>query len=340
MSLPNKIQHQAITGASLPSTIDNDINATKLAVLDIFGIPDNTNISAAVMSVAATGLTAVVFRDAAGNPATAGHLQRNGTLLNFYDGAANRILVSRDLAETLTNKTIAIGSNTFSGTTAQFNTALSDNDFATLAGSETFTNKSIDLASNTVTGTTAQFNTALSDGSFATLAGSEALTNKTLTSPTITSPTISSGAITLTSGQITFPASQAASADTHTLDDYEEGTWVPAIGGTATYFTQEGTYVKVGKLVHISCLLTINARGTGSQTTISGLPFSVQSRTTSSVEFSGAAATYVTLIMIGNNGASTVSVEGLTAAGAAITSQNAIADGSSLLFSMSYIASS
>jgi hypothetical protein len=44
---------------------------------------------------------------------------------------------------TLTNKTISLGSNTISGTTAQFNTALSDNDFATLAGSETLTNKSI-----------------------------------------------------------------------------------------------------------------------------------------------------------------------------------------------------
>ena len=50
----------------------------------------------------------------------------------------------------------------------------------TLASSGTMTNKTINLANNTVTGTTAQFNTALSDGSFATLAGSEALTNKTI----------------------------------------------------------------------------------------------------------------------------------------------------------------
>jgi hypothetical protein len=49
----------------------------------------------------------------------------------------------------------------------------------------TLTNKTINLTSNTLTGTTAQFNTALSDNDFATLAGSETLTNKTLTTPTI-----------------------------------------------------------------------------------------------------------------------------------------------------------
>jgi hypothetical protein len=36
-----------------------------------------------------------------------------------------------------------------------------------------------------LTGTTAQFNTALSDGSFATLAGTETLSSKTLTSPVL-----------------------------------------------------------------------------------------------------------------------------------------------------------
>ncbi len=82
--------------------------------------------------------------------------------------------------QTLTNKTVNLTNNTLTGTTAEFNTALSDGSFATLAGAETLTNKTVNLASNTLTGTTAEFNTALSDGSFATLAGAETLTNKTI----------------------------------------------------------------------------------------------------------------------------------------------------------------
>ena len=62
----------------------------------------------------------------------------------------------------------------------------------TASSTATLTNKTIALGSNTVSGTTAQFNTALTDGDFATLAGTETLTNKTLTTPAITSPVITS----------------------------------------------------------------------------------------------------------------------------------------------------
>ena len=61
------------------------------------------------------------------------------------------------------------------------------------ATSKTLTNKTIALGSNTVSGTTAQFNSALSDGSFATLDGTETLEDdKTLTTATIGDFTISS----------------------------------------------------------------------------------------------------------------------------------------------------
>ena len=63
--------------------------------------------------------------------------------------------------------------------------ALTSDITVTASSTNTFTNKSISLATNTVTGTLAEFNAALSDENFATIAGTETLTNKRLTSPKI-----------------------------------------------------------------------------------------------------------------------------------------------------------
>ena len=89
--------------------------------------------------------------------------------------------------QTLTNKTIDTANNTITVVEAD----ISDlGAYITASSTDTLTNKSISLTTNTLTGTTAEFNTALSDGSFTTLAGTETLTNKTLTTPTLTSPVL------------------------------------------------------------------------------------------------------------------------------------------------------
>jgi hypothetical protein len=72
---------------------------------------------------------------------------------------------------------------------------------------------------------------------------------------------------------ITFPATQSASSNANTLDDYEEGTFTPTLGGTATYTSQDGTYVKIGRLVYATLDIAVNLIGTGSNFQISGLPF-------------------------------------------------------------------
>lgn len=49
---------------------------------------------------------------------------------------------------------------------------------------------------------------------------------------------------------ITFPATQAASSNANTLDDYEEGTWTPTyVGFTITSGTSEARYTKVGRVI-------------------------------------------------------------------------------------------
>ena len=71
---------------------------------------------------------------------------------------------------------------------------------------------------------------------------------------------------------ITFPATQSSSTDANTLDDYEEGTWTP-VGNSVTFSTPTGIYTKVGNVVHVSGQWTYPTNSSGSQATISGLPF-------------------------------------------------------------------
>jgi hypothetical protein len=89
------------------------------------------------------------------------------------------------------------------------------------------------------------------------------------------------GGVLQVSNGISFPASQSALTDPNTLDDYEEGTWTPGVGGTATYNgTPAGNYVKIGKQVHITGRFDINVIGTGSTANVSGLPFTPGSGST------------------------------------------------------------
>lgn len=82
-------------------------------------------------------------------------------------------------------------------------------------------------------------------------------------------------------GQIPFPATQNASSNANTLDDYEEGTWTPTltgtfVAGTFTYAVREGYYVKIGQLVFVSfsvVLSAISVSPTGSFMQITGFPF-------------------------------------------------------------------
>ena len=93
-------------------------------------------------------------------------------------------------------------------------------------------------------------------------------------------PVMSAGVSLGSNGQIVFPATQNASSDANTLDDYEEGTWTPVASSTGgvtggTYSVQFGRYTKVGNLVTCQFIISLTTAGTYGNTTymISGLPF-------------------------------------------------------------------
>jgi hypothetical protein len=91
---------------------------------------------------------------------------------------------------------------------------------------------------------------------------------------------------------ITFPATQSASSNANTLDDYEEGTWTPemSFGNDTTgitYSTQVGTYEKIGRQVTVRCMVTLTNNGSGSGIAkLSGFPFTLLAASNAAAAFS------------------------------------------------------
>jgi hypothetical protein len=172
-----------------------------------------------------------------------------------------------------------------------------------------------------------------------------------------TSSTISVGNATpSTSGAgITFPASQSASSNANTLDDYEEGTWTPVLGGTGgtsgqTYSYQVGRYTKIGRQVICSFEAELSAVGTVTDyAAISGLPFTSTGTSTNLdaggclITFASGLATnqiYITAYIF--NGETRAWVTGAAAAGTAIgniTATNIWGNSSRIAGTISYTAS-
>jgi hypothetical protein len=89
------------------------------------------------------------------------------------------------------------------------------------------------------------------------------------------------GAVSASGVGITFPATQSASSDANTLDDYEEGSFTPTFAfssGTTgiTYVNQIGRYIKVGTLVYIQFFCQLSNKGSSAgNLELTGLPFTL-----------------------------------------------------------------
>jgi hypothetical protein len=172
---------------------------------------------------------------------------------------ATGTVVLKDTTDTLTNKSVSLTTNTITGTIAEFNTALTDQDFATLAGAETLTNKTI--TSPVVSGL------SITDGSFVvegatanefetTVQFTDPTQDRTITIPNVTGTVITTGdtgSVTntmlagsianekLTNSAITINGTSTSLGGTRTLgtDDISEGS-------TNKYFTDERAQDAIG----------------------------------------------------------------------------------------------
>jgi len=207
--------------------------------------------------------TSITFEGATAND--------NETTLQVTDPTADRTItlpdatgqvVLRDTTDTLTNKSIALSGNTVTGSIADFNTALTDADFATLSGTETLANKT--LTSPTVSGLSLSDSSIVFEGATAndyetTLSVTDPTADRTITIPNVTGTIITTGdssTVTnsmlagsiandkLSNSAITINGTSTSLGGSRTLgsDDIAEGS-------TNKYFTDERAQDAIGTVV-------------------------------------------------------------------------------------------
>ena len=146
----------------------------------------------------------------------------------------------------------------------------------------------------------------------------------------------------ITDNGVTFNGDTAAA---NALDDYEEGTWTPNVGGNATYNYQYGLYTKIGRHVFIRGDINVNVLGTGSANTLSGLPFSGNYQSTPQgavnvMYYSNVAQNYVWMSGYVLNNQAGIYFSGNTSGGITINlnGANIFGNNARVLFSASYTA--
>lgn len=133
-----------------------------------------------------------------------------------------------------------------------------------------------------------------------------------------------------------FPAVQVPSADVNFLDDYEEGTWTPVLGGSGgtsgqAYGVQKGVYVKIGKNIFFWGYVALTTKGTiTTNLELQGLPFASENVANQYGSFNisyweNMVSSMVSMSGFVNANASSAPIKGMTVGGTTIA-QLATAD--------------
>ena len=170
-----------------------------ITIEDTSSTVDTVNIGEKLQFIGANGITTTV-----GN--------------NEVQIAIDGTVLTETSTDTLTNKNIALGTNIISGTLAEFNTAVSDANLVSIAGTETLTNKTL---------TSPVINTPTGD--VATITGTQILSNKT----------IDTGSNSITGTLFTF------ADDTSSTNTIVQGDTLKFSGGTGIQTTLSGDLIEI-----------------------------------------------------------------------------------------------
>jgi hypothetical protein len=286
VTLTNKtLTSPVLTDPTITGTTTN-INTTNLVVEDKNIVindvvsPSDVNADGGGISLSGTTNKTLNWVDATDAWTSSEHLDLASGKSYYVNGT-----LLKDVSETLTNKTISLGSNTVSTTLAQLNTAVSDADIVSLTGSETLTNKTlttptINGPTITATGQTPTIHgiylpdshTIIFEGSTAndfetTLQVADPTADRTVTIPDATTTLVGRDTTdTLTNKTLTSPTVNFAILDEPVLISPEERTTISATGAGSTVQFDVKTQ---GVLYYTSSATgnwTLNVRGDGSTT--------------------------------------------------------------------------
>jgi hypothetical protein len=235
-----------------------------------------SNISVRYLGIPASGVTTTAYRTVTNFTATAGQTSFSvpSYTVGYIDVYRNGVrLVSTDYTAT-------------TGTTIVLNNACTVGDsvvtesfyVSSVLNAIPNTGGSVSASNLAASGTGSSSNFLRGDMAWTSATGTGSVALASL--PTFTTTIGVGGATASASGSgISFPATQSASTDANTLDDYEEGSWTPTFTASTppssvTYGTQGGRYTKIGRVVYVEVYIRFTAYSGGSGTVnIGGLPF-------------------------------------------------------------------